>query len=254
MPKDLTYSNIDTDTTLAGNSDLKVASQKAAKAYVDTVAATKEATLTKGKVIAVSPITVSSNSGSVIGANVTVSIESMGQVLGVSPITVSSISRSVIGGNVTVSIESMGQVLGVSPVTVSGISRSVIGGNITVSIESLGNVIAVSPITVSANSSSVLGGNVTLSIESLGRVIGAENQITVSSNSGSVIGGNVTVSLETTVTVQAVSATGQLRIPFGTVSTQTSSGVTGTIQYDNANIYVCTATDTWVRTATTTSW
>lgn len=194
MPRDLTYGHVDTDGTMAGNSDKKVASQKATKAYVDTVAAGYEPSLTKGRIIGASGLTASSNSGTVIGGDVTLSMETLGRIVGSDPLTASN------------------------------------------------------------NSGTVIGGDVTVSIATLGRVIGEANQITISSNSGSVIGGNLTVSLETTVSVQAIAATNRITIPFGTVSTQTSSGVTGTIQYDNENIYICTATDIWAKASTTTSW
>lgn len=164
MPRDLTYGHVDTDGTMAGNSDKKVSSQKALKTYVDTQVATKEATLTKGRIIGVSPMTASNNSGSVIGADVTVSIAT------------------------------------------------------------------------------------------LGIIIGAANQITVSDNSGSVIGGNVTVSLVSSPIVDSIVATTSVRIATScTITTSTTSGVTGTIAWDSSNLYICTATDTWVKT-TLSSW
>ena len=86
-------------------------------------------------------------------------------------------------------------------------------------------------------------------------IVGAANQITCSVNTQSVIGANVTISLVDSPIVNNITISNSLVIAtLSTVSAQTSSGTTGTIKWDNENLYICVATNTWTKVATTTSW
>jgi hypothetical protein len=102
MARDLTFGHLSTDSTFASNSDYKVPSQKAVKSAIDG----KQATLTKGALAVASGLTVTSNSQSIIGSTVTVSIESRAGIVVGSGLTVSENSQSVLGSTVTVSLES----------------------------------------------------------------------------------------------------------------------------------------------------
>ena len=102
MPRDLTFGHLSTDSTFADNSDYKVPSQKAVK----TGLATKQATITKGALAVASGLTVTSNSQSIIGSTVTVSIENRAGIIVGSGLTVSVNSQSVLGSSVTISLQS----------------------------------------------------------------------------------------------------------------------------------------------------
>jgi hypothetical protein len=98
------------------------------------------------------------------------------------------------------------------------------------------------------------GAGVTVSTASSSITIAAAGSFELPTASSSVLGG-IKVGTNLTITDGVLAATGGSGLTWSSVpASATATGVAGSIAYDSTGLYVCTATNTWAKTAVTTKW